>query len=369
MGIVLLNFMFFLFGGVLVATGLGLVGGGILSKRVGNRYGRHLESRLCELAVAKVLQIPSMAVRHYVSWFDHAVLRHMIFDVERSTFAGPVVTIVVGLAVPVAATLNMLLGGSPMLFYGYAAALILIVFLAVTDALGRFRTLKQVSALLIVVLWCGVLPLYATWSLTNHFMGGPVHRGVVSGLIIGSFLYASISAIWTVIRAQGRSTAGLFGYDFMGRFIVGVTLFYVGYWLMLLCASVVGDFDMDRSWWTLIAAVVGGALSFAAMLASLKRCQGHGSVSVVLGILVSGGMAVGISYAVFMTAPAAQTTIWVASMPVFFWVTVPLFLLFSLLFKVLMSGTGAWGQRHAIVMGGVAALLPGGALCLLAPLV
>jgi hypothetical protein len=355
----LIKFLFLAFGGILIASGFCLILCGGLSGKFLRGIRRRFDSSLQQVAQASAFDFPAKALELCLDWVESSLLKNMIFDVERSSLAAPIVAIVVGLAIPVAATLNMLLGGSSFLFFGYVAALMVVVILAVADSMGLCAAIKQICAGVIVVLWCGVLPLYATWSLTNHFMSGPVHRGVVSGLIIGSFLFATISAIWIVIRAQGQTNAGKLGYGFMAQFIVGVTLFYVGYWLMLLCASLIGDFDQYRGWWTLVIGVLGGALSFSLMLSVLKRSAAAGVIAVAGGIVVTGAIAAGVAVGIYQTAPLGHTTAWVAAMPVIVWTIMPLMMVIFCMFKILYAVIGAWGPKNPIAVYGTATSLTG----------
>lgn len=322
-----------------LAAAFGVATGALAAFRPGwgHPVAAALEGTATRVADSRTSDVPDLARRAVASGIAK-FLDASVFDIERSRFLSPGVAIVVGFLFPVAATVNAVLGGSPMLMTAFLIATLSIAALAVADTLTGPRAWSAIPAGLAVLLWGGVLPLYALWSLTSHFMGGPLYRSVIAGIILGCCLFAVLAVIWTVLR-RGRSGHAVTGFEArIAHLIVGLPLFFVGYWLMLALAAATGAEDLARGWPALTACMIAGGMALAVAAPMFKAADTRSSLPKALAAMIGSGLCAAVAgFSVAWIVQDAPSAEWLGILPVLVWSVVPLILCGFLVLKSLRA--------------------------------
>lgn len=272
----------------------------------------------------------------------NALLWLAAIEYERSRVLAPGVAVVIGLLIPFAAVVNAVLGGSPMMFYCYAGCLFGIACLGVADAFG----LKQPGiplAILTSFVWGVALPIYAVWTLTEHFMGGLLQNAVVAGLIIGFFLYAVLAVAWSMFRSD-RTTNDDDAYGVGAVTVVVVPVLYVAYWLVLLAASAQGLDVGDRNWFGLGVFIVVVLFFLATLNQMLNHWRPSGSQLGACGLYLGSAILAGMSsFAIIGSGDPDGMAAWLSFVPVAIWMVLPLTLIGIAMIKVAQTALGGIG--------------------------
>lgn len=329
--------------------------------------GRLLSSRIEEItagfSTSKYGDVATQAHRAaYVGLCG--LLNAAALDLERSRLLAPIAALVVGLLFPVAALTNAVLGGSPRLLIWYLAAILAVVAIAVADTLTRPRRWTAVVAGAVAIAWAGVLPLYALWSLTSHFIGGPLYRSVAAGMILGVLLYAVLATMFTLLRRSNHAVAENSGATWLASLTVGLPIYYVGYWLALALMASETGVEPARNWTDLLACTVAGGLSFAAVVPMFRSAGERPSNLRALAVLAGSGLcALTAGLVIVTTGRGSGTAEWLGAMPLLPWLLLPLTLMGFTILKSLhgIVPTRAWTASRpfsaiAISAGTVAAV-------------
>ncbi len=282
-------------------------------------------------------------------------LRKAVLDYERSTVLATGVAVIICVLIPFASLANAILGGSPALLYWYLLAVVAVIALATIDAKG-LKSFGSFFAAGAVLTWGILLPLYAIWSLTTHFMGGALQNAAVAGLIIGAFLYAVLAVSGSMFRDDaGNGKEKHFG---TGAVIIVTTPFlYVLYWVVLIAAAGQNVDVTDRSWLSLTVFVLSGVLFLAAANLLLNRWQRSQSQLGGAGLFIATFFLAGLASIVIAgMGEHAGMTRWLSMAPLAIWAMLPMCLLYCGLVKLVgvILPTSAATRRSAFFVPGLA---------------
>lgn len=221
-----------------------------------------------------------------------SLVSELMTGLDRSQFAASIVISVLSVILPAAAIANAVLGGSVFLLAVYLCAAVSIVFLALIERDPTYRFVSGFLSVLVTLTWMVFAPFYAVHSLTDHLLNGTFSHSVLASIFVAVLFYAGCAGLWLVYCAfrQVRTTTTQLDRT-VARFLFAAPLVYMIYWGGLLA----GHFSTfapspPREWGALIAVVVLGSASFAAIVTIIdvgvvENRKGHG-LAVFLGGLV-----------------------------------------------------------------------------------
>lgn len=290
-------------------------------------------------------------------------LRIAALDYERSPILAPSVAVIIGVLIPFASLANALLGGSPALLYWYILSAIAVACLAVLDAWG-WRTPGLVLALAATLTWAVTLPLYAIWSLTAHFMGGPLQNAAVAGLIIGTFLYAVLAVSGSLLRrAADHDLIDEFGAGSIA--VVAIPLLYIIYWIVLYAAARQNVDVSDRNWLSLGVFILSDVLFLATANLMLNHWQVSKSSFSGVGVYFATALlALIASFAIVGSGDPNGLGEWLSTVPVAIWSILPMCLIYCALIKLIgqMRSWAAIREKSAFFVPGLAFCVTSAAL-------
>jgi len=233
-------------------------------------------------------------------FLDLAVFR-AVLNFDRDQVFAAVVPVVLFVALPGAALLNTLLGGSPALLNCYlliAGSILAHMLLAERPGWSFFTAvLSGVGAVMALV----VLPYYAIWSLTSHMLKGFPAEGALAGIFIALILYSANAGAWTLLHARPNSAVDGGVRRYAGCVLMALPVGYVLYWFVVLASQVAGgEYSDFMGWVPLVVFTAGFAVTASSVQAIVdfgrrKGDQLNSSAlwSAGLGILaISAGFAI-----------------------------------------------------------------------------
>lgn len=275
--------------------------------RLGRAFRGIASMRFADAPRAAVETIVRAGDRFIFYWFEQS---------ERNVATSGAFTLVVLVAIPVAAVLNWLRGGSPFLVGVILACLVGFAALAV---LSEMRRAPRIAAALTPVLAATVLlfvPGYVFVSLTDRMLHTPIGHAALFSIIVVPLLYLVChSAVLVGVGAGGAPVPSLQAGVPRRLATLFVAAGPIAFLLVFVCL-VLGHVAMPEApvpatWRVLLAGVGAGALSATAIL-HLSR-----GPRVLAGLAAASLIAVAVTIAAAVVSPwlvpvalAAPSVLW-----------------------------------------------------------
>ncbi len=180
--------------------------------------------------------------------------------------------------IPVAATLNALIGGSPFLFWYYLLLSAVLAILNFAGETGRFRFINALAAAFLGVSLFLVIPFYVLRSFTNLVIHSP---GVLKSLLVALFWYVAAYGAGlmfdTALRLGGlnpnRLSWARFVHCFLAMLPVAYVLTFVALWFG---QSAVSEQAAPHTWQLVLLSIVLTAFSLPVTLRLMSAGQTTG---------------------------------------------------------------------------------------------
>ena len=234
--------------------------------------------------------------RFVVYWFEQS---------ERNVVTAGTFTLIVFIAIPIAALLNWLRGGSPTLLLILLGCAVATIALAILSELKRLPAFTGVlSALLFAAIFL-VVPIYAFISLTDLALAMPIGQGALVSLLLMPLLYVACHS--AILLGTGMSAAPVASLQATGGrrlatlFTAVLPLAYLAtFGVLLVWHLLEPELPMPSSWRTLLTTSGCGALA-AAYVGYLATPRPRAAASpawvtgrVALGLLVACALGIAI---------------------------------------------------------------------------
>jgi hypothetical protein len=231
--------------------------------------------------------------RFVVYWFEQSA---------RNVVTAGTFTLIVFIAIPIAALLNWFRGGSPVLLLILLMCLIGTVALAGLSELKRWPGLtRMLSALLFIAIFL-VVPTYVFISLTDRTLIMPIGHGALASVLLTPLLYVICHS--AIMLGVGMNAAPVASLDATGvrrlmtLFIAAVPFSYLGTFGALLVWHILEpELPVPSDWRTLLITAGCGAVA-AACVGYLATPKLRAAVSpawvvgrLALGLLVACALA------------------------------------------------------------------------------
>lgn len=219
------------------------------------------------LGATPIAEAPVLAVSAALRSFDRFVV-YWFEQSERNVATAGAFTLLVFVAMPFAALLNWLRGGSPTLIVIMLASIVGLLILAALSELKRFPVAAKILApILFATVFLGI-PSYVFVSLTDRALNIPIAHGALTSLLIVPLLYLVChSAILLGAGAYGAPVTSLGATTFRRvatLFVAFLPAAYLAtFGALLLWHVIVPELPEPSTWRSLIFVVVSTALAAA----------------------------------------------------------------------------------------------------------
>jgi hypothetical protein len=289
---------------VLAACGLVLVFLDINAPSDPSALRRRLTAIWRAIAALSARDVPGFAVagamravdRFVVYWFEQS---------ERNVVTAGTFTLLVFIAVPIAALFNWLHGGSPTLLLILSGCAVATIALAILSELKRLPAFTSaLSALLFAAIFL-VVPIYTFISLTDLALAMPIGQGALASFLLMPLLYIACHS--AILLGAGMSAAPVASLQATGGrrlatlFIAVLPLAYLGTFGVLLAWHLLEPGSPIPSTWRALLATSGCGALAAAYVGYLATPRPRTTASpgwvtgrVALGLLAACALAVAI---------------------------------------------------------------------------
>ncbi|MCD6073218.1 MAG: hypothetical protein K0Q70_101 [Rhodospirillales bacterium] len=300
---------------VLTACGLFLIFLDINSPSDPSGLRRRLTAIWRAVAATPVREVPGFAVagamravdRFIIYWFEQS---------ERNVVTAGTFTLIVFIAIPIAALLNWLRGGSPTLLLILLVCAIGTIALAVLSELKRSSGFTRVlSALLFAAIFL-VVPIYVFVSLTDRTLNMPIGHGALASVLLTPVLYIVCHS--AILLGVGTSAAPVASLQatvlrrLVTLFIAALPFAYLGtFGALLVWHLLEPEAPVPSTWRTLLITAGCGAVAAA--------CSGYLATprprTAISPAGVAGRLALGLGVACVLAAAAKLLGGWSFAKP------------------------------------------------------
>ena len=244
-----------------------------------SRLRRRAANMWKTLGATPIAEAPVLAVSAAMRSFDRFVV-YWFEQSERNVATAGAFTLLVFVAMPFAAFLNWLRGGSPTLIVIMLASIVGLLILAALSELKRFPVAAKILApSLFATVFLGV-PSYVLVSLTDRALNIPIAHGALTSLLIAPLLYLVChSAILLGAGAYGAPVTSLGATAFRRvatLFIAFVPAAYLAtFGALLLWHVIEPELPEPSTWRSLIIVVISMALAAAAAVHLVTTRRGR----------------------------------------------------------------------------------------------
>lgn len=289
---------------VLTAFGLFLVFLDMNAPSEPSGLRRRLSALLRAMAQLPMADIPSFAVSHSLRAVDRFVV-YWYEQSERNVVTSGLFTLIVFVAIPLAALLNWFRGGSPFLMFvlaGCVTATAVLAVLGETRAAPRFA--RGLSAGLFAAIFVFV-PAYVFVSLTDRTLNMPIGHGMLVSILLAPMLYlVSHSAVLCGAATGAAPVASNLATPLRRiatLFAAAAPFAYLCVFAALLIWHLVyPELPVPSTWPVLLTGMLGGALA-AAICAYLVTPARRGRVAPAW---LAGRLVMSLVFAVALAAAA-----------------------------------------------------------------
>lgn len=252
----------------LAACGLFLIFLDIGSRPEPSSLRRRLANMWKVLDATTISDVPAFAVSAAMRSFDRFVV-YWFEQSERNVATAGAFTLIVFVAIPIAAVINWLRGGSPMLVIVMLACMAGLLALAVLSELKVFPAVSKVLAPVLFGAVFLVVPGYVFVSLTDRALKIPIAHGVLTSLLIAPLFYLIChSAILLGAGTRAAPVMSLHATDLRRvstLFVAFLPLAYLAaFGALLVWHVIVPELPEPSTWRSLVVVVMSTALAGAA---------------------------------------------------------------------------------------------------------
>lgn len=312
---------------------------------------RRLSQAWLSLAEAQTLKAPMAAISATVRAADQFVF-HWFEQSERNVITSGAFALVVLVAIPLAALVNWLRGGSPFLLVFIVACAFGVGALTILSESGRLPKLGQLLAVVLSVAIFLFVPGYVFVSLTDHTLNMPIGHAALSSVLVVPLLYfVCHSAVLLGTGTWGRAVPSIRAGTTRRLATLCAAALPIAYLAVFVCL-VLGhmaapEAKVPATWSALVTGMAAAAVS-AAVTIHLVRPTGSGDRSRLLGLCIASGVAAALALGIALTASG-----WLIALPLIppllLWVGAALGLLAKGL--ILALGDDVAGRRPYLVAG------------------
>ena len=251
-----------------------------------NRLARRLEGWWESLGRLAWPELPAQVTARLGRGLESLVRRHFA-EADRGPAFGIVFMGMVFILIPVAAGLNLAVGGSATLGLFYLSNLAILLALNFTGERPRLALLNTLMSFFVGVSLFIIVPAYVWRSFSDRLLYGAADRGFIASILVAPLLYflayglmlASERVGWrSDKRAAPPSLTGL------AAFPLAFVLFFAA---LQFGTAAVPERPTLIGWPPLLAALVLQSISFALILPLLRRAPG-GGLRLARGYLLAG---------------------------------------------------------------------------------
>ncbi len=231
------------------------------------------------LEATSVSDVPVLAISAAMRSFDRFVV-YWFEQSERNVATAGAFTLIVLVAIPVAAVINWLRGGSPMLVVVMIACMAGLLALAVLSELRVFPAVSKVLAPVLFGAVFLVVPGYVFVSLTDRALNIPIAHGVLTSLLIAPLFYLIChSAILLGAATRAAPVMSLHATDarrVATLFVATLPLAYIATFAALLVWHViVPELPEPSTWRSLVVVAMSTSLAGALAIHLVTVRRGH----------------------------------------------------------------------------------------------
>jgi hypothetical protein len=257
------------------------------------RWGEALR----RLSAASWWHVPGCLTGWMASRLD-AFIRNWFVEADMRIAFGSIFLGLLFVFLPLAASLNALIGGSPFLFLYYLSLLAALAYLNFAGETGRLRFLNGVAAVYLGISLIVVIPVYVLRSFTDATLNNVFSHGVLNSFLVAVFWYVAAYAAGlmfdAVLRFRGRDPKASALARFVHGFLAAVPVAFVLTFLALLAGHLaVFDQSPFRSWQLTLWSTGITALSLSLTLRLMAACSVNserGGGGLALAVAYGGGL-------------------------------------------------------------------------------
>jgi len=217
------------------------------------RFRRWLSGAWRDVRETGYTDLPRCLVRWTLGRMD-AAIRTCFVTVDRTPVIGGLFMAAVFVAIPLAATVNVLFGGSPFLFLFYLSMAVVLAVLALIGERPGWQRLKGVFSFYLGMSLVLIVPFYVLHSFTDRLLNTGFSHAVLGSLMVAPIYYLAafgLLIIYRVIVSGHRESV------VVHRFLAMVPVAFVLIFAALLAGHfAVQDQAPDRSWRLLLSGVL-----------------------------------------------------------------------------------------------------------------
>jgi hypothetical protein len=224
---------------------------------------RRLSSMWRQLGAIPFVDVPGFAVGAAVRGIDRFVEQS-----ERNVATAGAFTLIVFIAIPIAALLNWFRGGSAQLLIIMLSCAVCVAILAILSEMKRQIRLMQFLSIIVFVAVFLFIPGYVFVSLTERILIMPIGHGALAGILIAPLLYLICHSV--ILLGAGARAAPVASIQatplrrIATLSVAFVPFAYIGAFLALVMRHLKEpDLPVPSTWWILILLVVCSSLAAA----------------------------------------------------------------------------------------------------------
>lgn len=199
-------------------------------------------------------------------------------EADKGIAFGGLVLVLLLVFIPVAATINALIGGSPFLFWYYLSLLAALAILNFAGETGRFRFMNGLAAAFLGASLFVVIPFYVLRSFTDVVVHS---QGFLKSLLVAFFWYMAAYGAGlvfdTALRFGGLNPNRLSWARFVNGFLAALPVAYILTFLALWFGQrAVAEQGASQTWQLVLLSIVLTAFSLPVTLRFMSAGQGTG---------------------------------------------------------------------------------------------
>jgi len=296
-----------LLGVVLVLQESGLDTGGE------GRFRGRLSAFWIELEEMPWGDVPARVMARFIQFID-GIVRRYFTDVDRSQAFNALYFGLLFIGLPLAALVNAVFGGSPVLIYYYLALAGIFFFLNLFGEIGWLRWANRGLAFFSGLSILLVIPAYVLRSFSEVTFRDVYEHGVLTAIPVAFLWYVSAYGVMRVTEMIFPGIAGKKGNPFTA-FTASwhLFLFLLPAGFILVCLALFAGYlsvnlaEPERPWLLGLSSMAATGLCLVAIRATLVRVKMNGSAIMVAPLMALGAgfaLAAALSIIVYMFAAA-----------------------------------------------------------------
>jgi len=258
-----------------------------------------LQQKLQHLSFSETLDFVCKAMKHAQTQLTSGLLT----EANQRASVNFSVVMVLGVLLPIAASINALAGGSPFLIQFYLGIFLIFALLLFTGEINWLERLNQVFAFVSAFGVLVFIPVYVVRSFTHAILTNSFNHSVITSLLVAVFWYVTVFCLWQFIVFVAPKNKRLEAVltRWIAPFLCVLPLALIlAFFFLLLGKLAVFEQSPYRSWGMLIAVTSGFALSYTLMYNILLRSFPWWATAVLI-FISSGAVSFFIYFAAYQT--------------------------------------------------------------------